>query len=172
MEAVMIASTVMSAIGAIQQSNAQAASYKSQQQATDYNAAVMEQNAGIERQQANAREEAQRREARQILGSQRAAFAQAGTGLGGSAADVMEQSATNAELDALTLRYEGDMRARGLMAQAEGEKYQSRAAGANASSAGSMGAFGAVGSILSGVGSYMGYQENKRLRTETLARIR
>lgn len=172
MEAITIASTVFSALGAINQSNAQAASYQSQRQATDYNATVLDQNAGIERQQANAREEAQRRDARRILGSQRAALSQAGTGMGGSAADVMAQSAADAELDALTLRYEGDMRARGLIAQAEGERYQGRVAGANASAARSAGPMNAIGSILGGVGSYMGYKENQRMREETLRRIR
>jgi hypothetical protein len=171
MEAVIIASTAMQAIGAIQSANAQAASYRSQKAASDYNAAVLDQNAGIERSQANAREEAQRREARQILGSQRAAFAQSGTGLSGSAADVMAQSARDAELDALTLRYEGDMRARGLMAEAEGERYQGRVAEMNASNAKTSGYLNAAGSILGGVGSYMGYQENKRMRTETISRM-
>ncbi len=172
MEALIIASTAMQAVGAIQQANAASASYKSQQQAADYNATVLEQNAGVERSQANAREEAQRREARRILGSQRAAFSQAGTGLSGSAADVMAQSATDAELDALTLRYEGDMRSRGMMAQAEGERYHGRVASANASSAKTAGYLSAAGSILSGAGNYAGYQEQQWYRAETLRRIR
>lgn len=171
MEAVIIASTAMQALGAIQQGNAQAASYRSQQAASNYNAAVMEQNAGIEREQANAREEAQRREARMILGSQRAALSQAGIGMGGSAADVMQQSATDAELDALTLRYEGDMRARGLMIGAEQERYQGAVAGANASAARRSGYMQAAGSILAGTGNYMGYQENKRYRQQTIGRM-
>lgn len=186
MEAIQIASTVFSALGALQQANsrageynAQAASYDAQRQANERNAAVLAQNAQIERQQSNEREEAQRREARMILGQQRASLAQAGTGFGGTAADVMSQSAANAELDALTLRYEGDMRARGLLAQADEERYQGSIAGVNASTARSsasnarsQGYVGAIGSILGGVGSYMGYRENKRLRTETLNRIR
>ncbi len=168
----MIASTVMSAISAIQQANSQSAAYKSQQQAADYNAAILTQNAASERAAANQREEAQRREARQILGSQRASFAQAGTGLSGSAADVMAESATNAELDALTLRYEGDMRARGLLAEAEGEKFQGRVAGANAKQAKTAGYMNAVGSILGGAGNYMDRQATSKLRTESLSRMR
>lgn len=148
------AGTAMSAIGAITQANNAKA-------AADYNAAVMEQNAGIERQQAGQREEAQRRQARMVLGEQRAAFSQAGTGLGGSAADIMAESATNAELDALTLRYEGDLRARGLMAQAEAERFQGR-------SARTAGYLSAAGTVLGGVGGYMSGQENARLRRGTL----
>lgn len=172
MEAIIIASTAMQAIGQIQQANAASASYQSQQAAANYNATIMDQNARIERDQANAREEAQRREARQILGAQRAAFSQSGVGLGGSAADVMEQSATNAELDALTMRYEGEMKARGLMASAEAERYQGRAAGANASAAMRAGYMGAVGSILGGAASYGTYQENQRYRTAMMGRIK
>lgn len=171
MEAVLIAGTAMQAIGAIQQGNAQAASYKSQEAASNYNATVMDQNAGIERSQANQREEAQRREARMILGSQRAALSQAGIGSGGSAADVMQQSATNAELDALTLRYEGDMRSRGLMIGAEQERYQGRVAGMNSKAAVKQGYMQAAGSILGGTGNYMGYKENQRYRQQTMGRI-
>lgn len=172
MEALIIASTAMQALGAIQQGNAQAASYKSQQAAANYNASIMDQNARIERDQANQREEAQRREARQVLGAQRAAFSQAGVGLGGSAADVMAQSAANAELDALTLRYEGEMKARGLMASAEGERYQGQVAGMNASSARTAGYMNAAGSILGGAASYGTYQENQRYRTAMMGRIK
>jgi hypothetical protein len=156
MSLLSVASTAMSAIGAIQQGNNAKA-------AADYNAGIMEQNATIERQQATAREETQRRQARQILGEQRAGFSQAGIGLGGSASDIMDESATNAELDALTLRYEGDLRARGLMAQAESERFQGR----NARTAGYM---GAAGSILGGIGGYMGRQEDNRYRSEMLRR--
>lgn len=155
MEALLIAGTAINALGAIQQGN-------SARRAADYNAAMAEQNAAVELQQAGQREEAKRREARMILGSQRAAFAQSGGGMGGSAADVMQQSAINAELDALTLRYEGVLRARGLQAEAASERF----AGKQAQRQGYM---QAAGSILSGAGSYMGYQELKGFRQATLA---
>ena len=142
MEALMIAGAAVQAIGAIQQGNAAKA-------AADYNASMLERNAEIERSQANQREEAKRREARGLLGKQAAAFAQSGGGLDGSAADVMKQSATYAELDALTLRYEGDMRARGF----ENEARMERFAGKQARKAGY---FKAAGSILSGAGAYYG----------------
>ncbi len=152
------ASTAMSAIGAISQAN-------SAKGAAEYNAAIMEQNAATERQQAGQREDAQRREARMVMGEQRAAYSQAGVGLAGSAADVMQQSAATAELDALTLRYEGDLRARGLMAQAVGE----RAAGRSARNAGYL---SAAGTVLGGVGGYMQGRENARLRQGTLSNQR
>jgi hypothetical protein len=154
MEALLIASTAMQAIGAIQQGNAA-------KDAANYNAGMLDQNATVERQQAGAREDALRRRSAMVLGSQRAAFGQSGGGMGGSAADVMQQSAMNAELDALTTRYEGDLRARGMQAQATGERF----AGEQAQR---QGYFNAVGSILGGAGNYMGYQATQRYRADTL----
>lgn len=130
------AGTGMQVIGALQQGRAA-------QNAAQYNASMMDQAATVERQQASVREDAQRQQARLLLGEQRAAFAQSGGGMGGSAGDVMQQSAINAELDALTMRYEGELRARGLNAQAEGERYSGRTAKQNSY-------FSAAGSILSG----------------------
>ena len=156
MEALIIASTAVSAIGAIQQG-------KSAQSAANANAANLEQNAGIERSQANQREEAKRREARMVLGTQRAALAESGGGMGGSAADVMRQSSINAELDALTLRYEGDLRARGLEAEAQQERFAGKVA-KRASY------FNAASSILSGAAAYGAYGENKKYRAEMMKR--
>jgi hypothetical protein len=151
------ATAVIGAIGAIQAGNAQAASYQSQQQAANYNATIEAQNARVARQQANAREEAQRRQARQVLGEQRAALAQAGIGLSGSAADVYGQSAANAELDALNIRYEGELQARGLLAQSELTRYEGKVAGMNASSARRGGYLDAASSLLVGGSKAYGY---------------
>lgn len=157
MEAMIVAATAMKAIGAIQAGNAS-------KKAADYNATLMDQGAATERQQAAAREEAKRREASMILGKQTAALAQSGGGLGGSAADVMRQSSINAELDALTLRYEGDLRARGLEANAAQERF-------SGDQAKYQGRMQAIGSILGGASDYMGYKENQRYRQESLSRM-
>ena len=123
-----VASSAMSALGAMQQADAAKQQAQAQQQAADYNAKVKEMQAGIERQQANVREEQQRRKARQVLGRQRTALAQSGTGMGGTALDLEEQSAVLAELDALTIRYEGELRSKGLLESAELDKYEGKAA--------------------------------------------
>jgi hypothetical protein len=157
MEALIIAAAATKAVGAIQQGNAAKA-------AGDYNAAMLEQGATAERQQTSAREDAKRREARMVMGAQRAAFAQSGGGLGGSAADVMQQSSINAELDALTLRYEGDLRARGMQAEATSERFAGKQAQRQ-------GYFAAAGSILGGSGEYMGAQEDRRYRDEQRRRM-
>ncbi len=157
-EMLSIGGAAVSAIGAIQQGNAA-------QAASNYNAARMEQNAAIEREQANQREEAKRRETRLLLGAQRAAFAQSGGGMGGSAADVMQQSAINAELDALTLRYEGEMRARGMESEAAAERFSNRQSQQS-------GLLTGAASVLSGISRYGESQENKRYREEVLRRMK
>ena len=140
--------TVVKAVGAIQSGAAA-------QDAANFNAAILNQNATVARQQADAQEEAQRRKSRQVLGQQRAAFAQAGTGLDGSAADVMEQSATMAELDALTMRYEGDLQARGLGNQAKAAKFEGKMAKRNSY-------FQAAGTLLSGSADYGAYKKSQK----------
>jgi hypothetical protein len=91
-------------------------------QAGTYNKAVLERQARISQAQGYLDEEAQRRRANQELGVQAASFSEAGGGLGGTAADVARQSAVNAELDALNIRYGGLMRGSGLLAQAQQAK--------------------------------------------------
>jgi hypothetical protein len=163
---ILAASAAVSAVGAIQQGAAAAAQGRAQQQAQQVNAAIKEQNSVAVRQQAGAREEQQRRIARQVLGQQRAALAQAGIGVGfGSALDIEEQSAIRAEYDALAIRYEGEMQATGLLASAQQDLYQgqiARAAGKNAQTASYI---SAGASLLSGAASY-GYMTRVGAPTE------
>jgi hypothetical protein len=154
----MIAASAMQAVGAIQQGKMAAAQGEAQMNAANYNARMKEIEAGITREQANAREEQQRRQARQVLGKQRAAVAQAGIGFGGSALDIMEQSATFAELDALTIRYEGDLKAKGLLAEAEYDKYSGQVAMAMGKAQKKAAYVSAAASMLSGAaGAYKGF---------------
>ena len=149
------ASTAMSAAGAIQQGQAAAAQGRAQQQAQEYNAVVKEQNAQLSRQQAGAREEQQRRQTRQVLGQQSAALAQAGIGVGtGSALDIEEQSMVRAELDALTISYEGELQATGLLAGAEQDRYYGEVAKSRGENERTASYMSAGASILSGAASY------------------
>lgn len=157
----LVASTAISAIGAIQAGQAAQSEANARAQANQYNAKVREMQAGIERQQANAREEQQRRKARQLLGQQRGAIAQSGVGMMGSALDIAEESAARAELDSLTIRYEGELAAKGLLADAEGERYEAsvnRMAGKNAM----RGAYLSAGSaLLSGTARVGAYSQGR-----------
>jgi hypothetical protein len=83
---------------------------------------LMRQQARVAEQQGLADEEAMRRQAREILGAQAAAMAQSGTGPGGSNELIARQSAALAELDALNIRYRGQMQAKALRKGAKSAK--------------------------------------------------
>jgi hypothetical protein len=72
-----------------------------------YNADVMAQQRENAVNQANAQEGLVRRNSREMLDRQSAAFGAAGVGYGGSSETSLEQSAVNQELDALNTRYRG-----------------------------------------------------------------
>lgn len=114
----------------------------------NYQAQIAGQNATAAQQQANAKEELIRRENAQRLGTQRAQAAQSGFDpSSGSLLKIQGDSAANAELDALTARYEGQM---------QGLSYNNQAAGfrSQASNAKTTGMFNAAGALLSARASY------------------
>jgi hypothetical protein len=159
----LVAATATQAIGAIEEGKAEKEAANARANANIYNAKVREMQAGIARQQANAREEQQRRKGRQILGAQRAAISESGIGLMGSALDIAEESSTRAELDALTVRYEGELESKGLLADAEQERYESKVnvmAGKNAM----RGAYlSATSALLSGGAKTYHYSQSGKL---------
>lgn len=71
------------------------------------NAALLKQQGRTAFGNAVLEEDMQRREARESLGRTSAAIGESGTGYGGSSANVMDQAAIDAELDALNIRYKG-----------------------------------------------------------------
>lgn len=154
--AVSVAGSLSAGAAAAAQANTQA---QIQQQTQQYNSIVKEQNAQLARQQAGAREQQQRRQSRQVLAQQQAALAQAGIGVGfGSALDIEEQSAVRAELDALTIAYEGELQAQGLLAAAQQDIYmgaaQSEVLRARGASERQASYLSAGASILSGAAQY------------------
>lgn len=144
----------VSAYGAVQQSRATEATYKAQAKADETNSIIQAQNAQAAQAQATAREEQRRRVARQVLGEQRAAIAEAGGLGGGTYVGVVEQSAANAELDALNERYAGVMEGRGLITASNDSQFRARAGRMNASSARTAGNIGAASSIIGGASNY------------------
>lgn len=88
-----------------------------------FNIKAAEQNASLTAQQTSQREDQQRRESRMLLGTQRAAIAQSGVGFGGSSADIIRRSTANAELDALNIRYAGDLERMGILNEIEMRKF-------------------------------------------------
>lgn len=155
---VMAASAAVAAYGAISSAQAQSASYKSQQNAANYNAVVEKQNAMSAEAAASANELNQRRQNDQILGAQRARIAESGGGFNGTNVGALAQSGANLELSALNTRYQGTMQGRGLLAQANLDEYQGQVAGMNASSATRAGYIGAAASALGSASNYYNYR--------------
>ena len=78
----------------------------------------LEVEAGVARRQAGMQEEQLRRETKRGFGELRAAGAQAGLSESVSFGDVYKQAATAAELDALSLAYQGETQAQSLLTEA------------------------------------------------------
>lgn len=117
---------LVSAVGAMQ--NAQA-----QSDADAYNAQVAQNNAIAVQQQAEQNAELQQQTAKRAIGSTVAAYGSSGVASGeGSALDVLSNTASSAELDRQTILYKGHLQALGYQDEAALDK----AKGANAASQG------------------------------------
>src|SRR6185295_10363756 len=92
----------------------------------------------------------------QQLGNIRAGLAESGGGEAGTNAGVLNQSEVNAELDALTTRYQGVLGARSYTAQAGLDIYQGKVARVNAGAAKKAGYWGAATSLIGAAGSIYG----------------
>jgi hypothetical protein len=132
----MLIAGATQAVGAIAQGNAQAAQYDAQAAAANYNANITREQASATAQQTAAREDLQRKQARQVFGRQIAAGAESGVSLTtGSAADVFRSSLYDAEMDALNIRYEGEMNRIGLLNQASLSDWEGKVAKVNSKTA-------------------------------------
>lgn len=74
-------------------------------------------NADLATSQAGQAEAAKRRSNRDFLARQRAAIAESGVGFNDTSTRLTQQSAIEAELDALNIRYEGVLRRQGFLAE-------------------------------------------------------
>tara|TARA_R110000824_G_scaffold3241_2_gene15390 strand:+ start:10713 stop:11192 length:480 start_codon:yes stop_codon:yes gene_type:complete len=122
-----IGSMAMSAIGSMQQGNSANA-------AAQYNAQVANNNAIAARQAAGEDERRMRRLTKQRMGSLRA---------GGASLDLLEDSAMQEELEALSIRHGGEIQAMGFENTANLERAKGKAAKTSGFS-------GAAGSLLKG----------------------
>lgn len=106
-----MAGDAISAIGSINQGKADA-------MAGEYNAQTAEQNAKYSLTQSAENERRQRIVSKKFLGDIRSTYGASGITADASALDILEESAANAELDALTTRHEGQVKAAGYMSDA------------------------------------------------------
>lgn len=151
----LVAGTATSAVGEIASGNAQAAQYQAQAAAAGYNARLARQEAAAVGAQTAREEERQRRTGREAIAEQFTAAAQSGVApMSGSSRLSLEEAATMAELDALTVRYRGQMQARGLREEAKQQDFQKKAARDQAGRAKIAGYIGAGTQILKGVSGY------------------
>lgn len=141
--AMMAVATAVQAVGAIYEGNAAAA----QSQAAANTASA---NAQAVRLQANASEEAIRRRNALQLGEIRAGAAETGFDpSSGTLATLQSRSAAELELDALTERYNGQLRSISL--ENEAQSYRNRASAQRKT-----GYLTAAGSIFNAAGNYFG----------------
>lgn len=144
----MAISTAMSVASAI-------SSAQQQKDAAEYNRKVAENQATSARQVAGARAEQQTRAAQRQMGKMEAAYSASGVSMEGSALDMLQQSASEAELDRLTLIHTGELQAAGHDATAELERVR----GKNAMQQGYMKAgsalFGGMSKMAGGMGGGM-----------------
>lgn len=137
----MFAGPALQAMGQLQQAQTAKAVGR-------YNQQLGERSAGIARDQTAAEITRQQRTARRVQGAARAAYGASGVTMEGSPLDVLEDNATQAELDTLTLRYRGELRAQGYeqagsMARFQGD--QAARAGQMAAAGTLLGSFGKQG---------------------------
>lgn len=149
-------STAMGAASAIGSGNAQAANYQAEQNAQNYNAQLYQQQSEQAMAQASERANVQSRQATQVMGQQRAATAQSGLGFIGTGAELIDQSASMAELDRQNILYEGLLTGQGLQSQSVQSTYAAQVAGSQIQPSITGGYMSAAGSILGGVASGMG----------------
>lgn len=145
----------VAAVGAMKSAQAQSQSADAAANAANYNALSDQQRSTVALAQGNANEESQRRGAALALGRQNASMAQSGVDLSsGSALDLYKQSATNAELDALNIRYGSQLQAQGFKSQSTLDAMQADQQRRNASTAMQAGYLNAGAAALSSYGSY------------------
>mgnify|MGYP000855960130 CR=1 FL=1 len=125
--------SAISAYGSLQQGEAGKA-------AADYNSQVAEENAVTARQQAKEQARRESISSEKLLGQMRAGYGASGVTMSGSAMDVLQESAANAELDRLTTLYAGDVKATAYKNESRLEKFK----GNQAQTAGQIGAAAAL----------------------------
>lgn len=138
---VAVAGTVLSAYSQYEQG-------QSQKEWSEYNAAIAERDAAASRQTAEYEATEKRKETQRLLGRQRALYGKAGVTLEGSPLLMMEETASEGEIDALMIEREGKLRSQHYRSEAALSKQKGRAAAR-------AGYWGAGTTLLTGAGSAM-----------------
>jgi len=137
--ALSIISAVGGAIGQIQQANAKAS-------ADEFNAKVEDRKAEIAKANAVANEQTQRRKTAKLLGTSRANIGASGITVAGTPLRVLAETAALGELDALNIRFGGDVEAQGFQSNAALDR-------ASATNTRNQGLGLAAGTLFGGIGT-------------------
>lgn len=137
---VALAASVVQAISALSNAKQQASQLKQ-------NAQIHDNNAKLFTAQAAEQERKHRQQTEALLARNRVGMAKSGVTMSGTPLLVAEDITGQSELDALTIRYNGELRS-------SGERYQASVARAQASNVSKGGMMSAMGSILGGVAGY------------------
>ncbi len=158
--ALTIGSTVMGGLGQIQQGQATAASARYNAQVSDMNAKLADKAAKDALERGAVEEQKQRQKTAQVIGAQTAGMAANGVDISfGSPLDLLVDTATMGELDALTIRANTAREERDIRQQGENYRGQAGMYRASASSAETGGFLGAMGTVLGGgANAYKSYK--------------
>ena len=147
------ASTLVGAVGAKQQANAQADAAEYNAKVNDMNATLAERRARDALERGRQDEQQKRNETAQIEGRQRAAMAANGVDLSfGSPLDTLVSTATLGEVDALTVRRNAANEAYDNQVQAENSRAVATLNRMNAKASRTAGNLNAFSTILTGAG--------------------
>lgn len=146
--------TAFGVASSIQQGKAQAAAYEQQANAADQNAKISEKQAEISAQNGAQEEQRIRNRAAAIAGQQKAGFSASGLDISqGSPLDVLTDTSTQGNLDALSTRRNAANQTWGYQVEQNNYSNQAKAARAAASNARQAGTMNAIGSLLTGATS-------------------
>lgn len=147
----MIGSTLMGGVSAIQQGNAAAASANYNAQVSTMNAKIANENARDAQTRGATEEQAKRREVAQIAGKQKASMAANGIDVTfGSPLDLLVDTAMLGEVDALTIRSNAAREAYAYSTDAANNTANAKFQKASAKSAKKGGYMSAFGTVLGG----------------------
>lgn len=147
---IMMAATAVSAVGQIQQGQANKASAQASAAASEYNAKVNEQNAIAAENKAKYDEQMHREQVRALLSKQRAIIGKSGVTMEGSPLLATLDTVEKGELDALAIRYGGKVQSQQYRSGADISRMESSAYLAKGKSAMTGALFGAGTTLLSG----------------------
>ncbi len=156
-----LASAGVSAYGQYKQGKAEQQTYNMQADISRQNAAIAQENAGLERSAGLEEQRRQRLKTSQLIGQQKAAMAANNINItSGTPLDVIQDTAEIGELDAIMIGFESERRARNYESQASNFLQQADIYNLSGKNAYKSGLYSAGSSLLGGVGKVAGQWSN------------